>query len=104
MAESLPLVSTQWLAGRLGDPNVRIVDIRSAVDGGARAAYEQAHVPGATHTDYAEDGWRAAKGMATGLLPDPPTLARLIGRLGVAPSHHVVIVSGRTAAGRFFPA
>jgi thiosulfate/3-mercaptopyruvate sulfurtransferase len=101
MADSLPLVSTQWLAARLGDPNVRIVDIRSAVDGGARAAYEQAHVPGAVHTDYAKDGWRTTKGMATGMLPDTATLARLIGRLGVAPAHHVVIVSAGTSAGDF---
>jgi thiosulfate/3-mercaptopyruvate sulfurtransferase len=101
MTEILPLVSTEWLAAHLDDPNVRVVDIRSAVDGGARAAYEEAHVPGATHTDYAKDGWRATKGMATGLLPDIATLARLIGRLGVAPSHHVVIVSAGTSAGDF---
>jgi thiosulfate/3-mercaptopyruvate sulfurtransferase len=101
MAELLPLVSTSWLAARLADPQVRIVDIRSAVDGGARAAYEQAHVPGATHTDYAKDGWRATKGMATGLLPDPATLSRLIGRLGVTPAHHAVIVSAGTSAGDF---
>src|SRR5215475_9253861 len=101
MAEVSPLVSTQWLAARLGDPNVRIVDIRSAVDGGARAAFEQAHVPGAVHTDYAKDGWRATKGMATGLLPDTATLARLLGRLGVVPAHHVVIVSAGTSAGDF---
>src|SRR5262249_46738207 len=104
MADSLPLVSTQWLAGHLGAPHRRIVDIRSAVDGGARTAYEQAHVPGAVHTDYAKDGWRATKGMATGLLPDTATLARLIGRLGVTPAHHVVIVSAGTSAGAFPPA
>ena len=101
MAEVSPLVSPQWLAARLDDPQLRIVDIRSAVDGGARAAYEQAHVPGAVHTDYAKDGWRATKGMATGLLPDTATLARLIGGLGVAPSHHAVIVSAGTSAGDF---
>src|ERR1700686_280161 len=101
MADVTPLVSTQWLAGHLGDPAVRIVDIRSAVDGGARAAYEAAHVPGAVHTDYAKDGWRATKGMATGLLPDATTLAQLIGRLGVTPAHHVVIASGGTTAGDF---
>src|SRR5690242_17385912 len=101
MAEVSPLVSTQWLAAHLDDRQMRIVDIRSAVDGGARAAYEQAHVPGAVHTDYAKDGWRATKGMATGLLPDTATLARLIGRLGVTPSHHVVIVSAGTSAGDF---
>jgi thiosulfate/3-mercaptopyruvate sulfurtransferase len=101
MPEILPLVSTQWLVAQLDDPQVRIVDIRSAVDGGARAAYEQAHVPGAVHTDYAKDGWRATKGMATGLLPDAATLARLIGRLGVTPAHHVVVASAGTSAGDF---
>ena len=101
MTEILPLVSTEWLAAHLDDPNMRVVDIRSAVDGGARAAYEQAHVPGAVHTDYAKDGWRATKGMATGLLPETATLARLIGALGVTPSHHVVIVSAGTSAGDF---
>jgi thiosulfate/3-mercaptopyruvate sulfurtransferase len=71
------------------------------VDGGARAAYEQAHVPGATHTDYAKNGWRATHGMATGLLPDAAALARLIGGLGVRPEHHVVIVSAGTTVGDF---
>jgi thiosulfate/3-mercaptopyruvate sulfurtransferase len=101
MAQVTPLVSTQWLATQLADPRLRIVDIRSVVDGGARAAYEQAHVPGATHTDYAKDGWRATRGMATGLLPDAGSLTRLIGRLGVAPEHHVVIVSAGTTVGDF---
>ena len=101
MAEITPLVSTEWLAAHRDDPQLRVVDIRSAVDGGARAAFEQAHVPGATHTDYAKDGWRATKGMATGLLPDTATLARLIGRLGVTPTHHVVVVSAGTSAGDF---
>jgi thiosulfate/3-mercaptopyruvate sulfurtransferase len=101
MADVTPLVSAQWLAEHLGDPAVRMVDIRSAVDGGARAAYEAAHVPGAVHTDYAKDGWRATRGMATGLLPDAATLARLIGRLGAAPAHHVVIVSAGTTVGDF---
>lgn len=101
MADCLPLVSTQWLADRLDDPNLRIVDIRSVVDGGARAAYEHAHVPGAVHTDYAKDGWRRTRGMASGLLPEDATLAHLIGRLGVSPSHHAVIVCAGTTVGDF---
>ena len=101
MAQVTPLVSTQWLETQLPDPRLRAVDIRSVVDGGARAAYEQAHVPGAIHTDYAKDGWRATRGMATGLLPDADALARLIGRLGVRPEHHVVIVSAGTTVGDF---
>jgi len=101
MVELSPLVATQWLAAHIADPCLRIIDIRSAVDGGGRAAFVAAHVPGAIHTDYAKDGWRATKGMATGLLPDTATLARLIGRLGVTPAHHAVIVSAGSSAGDF---
>jgi thiosulfate/3-mercaptopyruvate sulfurtransferase len=96
-----PLVSTHWLAAHLDDPLVRVVDIRSAVDGGGRAAFEQAHVPGAVHTDYAKDGWRRTQGMASGLLPDIATLARLIGQLDATPAHHAVIVAAGTTAGDF---
>jgi thiosulfate/3-mercaptopyruvate sulfurtransferase len=100
-SEVEPLVSARWLASRSGDARLRIVDIRSVVDGGARAAYEQAHIPAAIHTDYARDGWRATKGMATGLLPDASFLSGLFGRLGIIPSNHVVIVSAGTSAGDF---
>lgn len=101
MIESSPLMSTEWLAAHLADPRLRVVDIRSAVDGGGRAAFEQAHVPGAIHTDYAKDGWRRTHGMATGLLPEPATLARLIGGLGVDPTHHVVIIGAGSSVGDF---
>jgi thiosulfate/3-mercaptopyruvate sulfurtransferase len=95
-----PLVSSQWLAAHLRE-NVRVLDIRSAVDGGGVAAYEAAHVPGAVHTDYVNDGWRATKGMATGLLPERAHLAELFSRCGIAPSLHVIIVGAGTSAGDF---
>jgi thiosulfate/3-mercaptopyruvate sulfurtransferase len=78
-----------------------ILDIRSVVDGGARTAYEAGHIPGAVHTDYVKDGWRATKGMAAGLLPDPDALAHLLGGLGLAPHHHAIIVSAGTTVGDF---
>ncbi len=95
-----PLVSPQWLAAHLSE-GLRILDIRSAVDGGGADAYEAAHVPGAVHTDYVKDGWRAAKGMATGLLPGREHLAELFARCGVTPASHVVIVGAGTSAGDF---
>src|SRR3954465_738041 len=98
---SEPLVTPEWLAARLADRNLLIVDIRSVVDGGARAAYEAAHVPGAIHTDYAKDGWRVTKGMASGLLPDPAELARLLGRIALTPRRHAIIVSAGTNVGDF---
>jgi thiosulfate/3-mercaptopyruvate sulfurtransferase len=94
-----PLVSPQWLAAHARD--VCVLDIRSAVDGGGVAAYERAHVPGAVHTDYVKDGWRATKGMATGLLPDRAHLADLFARRGITPAAHVVIVGAGTSAGDF---
>jgi thiosulfate/3-mercaptopyruvate sulfurtransferase len=95
-----PLVSAQWLAAHPGD-GLRVLDIRSAVDGGGAAAYAQAHVPGAAHTDYVQDGWRATKGMATGLLPDRAHLADLFARCGITPDTHVVIVGAGTSPGDF---
>jgi thiosulfate/3-mercaptopyruvate sulfurtransferase len=96
-----PLVSADWLALHDGKPGLLVLDIRSAVDGGGRQAFEQAHVPGAFHTDYARDGWRAVKGMASGLLPEVADLRRLFGRFGLSPSDHVVIVSAGSSAGDF---
>jgi thiosulfate/3-mercaptopyruvate sulfurtransferase len=95
-----PLVSPQWLAAHLRS-GILVLDIRSAVDGGGAAAYQAAHVPGAVHTDYAKDGWRATKGMATGLLPEHQHLAALFARCGINPASHVVIVGAGTSAGDF---
>ena len=100
MANSSPLVSAAWLADNLGT-GVIVLDIRSAVDGGGVAAYEAAHVPGAIHTDYVKDNWRAVKGMATGMLPELSYLAGLFGRLGLKPDLHAVIVSAGTSPGDF---
>src|SRR5215470_19491199 len=47
-----PLVSAAWLKARLADPDLVIVDIRSALDGGGQEAYLKAHIPGAVHSDY----------------------------------------------------
>jgi thiosulfate/3-mercaptopyruvate sulfurtransferase len=96
-----PLVAPEWLAQRFGDRTLLIVDIRSVVDGGTRAAYEAAHIPGAIHTDYAKDGWRATKGMAAGLLPERTALAALLGGIGLTPDRHAIIVSAGTSVGDF---
>src|ERR1700704_2602153 len=100
-AATKPLVAPEWLADRLSEPDLLVLDIRSVVDGGGREAYEAGHVPGAIHTDYAKDGWRVTKGMASGLLPDPAALSALLSDIGLAPQRHAVIVSARTAVGDF---
>lgn len=85
------LVSPDVLAGALGSPDLVIIDIRSAAEGG-RQAFELGHVPGAVHSDYAADGWRAKVGNAPGMLPPLDHLAQLAGQLGIRPASKVVIV------------
>jgi thiosulfate/3-mercaptopyruvate sulfurtransferase len=54
-------VEVAWLAERLGDPRVCVVDARSVPHGGVvqmpsgREQYAAGHIPGAVHLDYADD-------------------------------------------------
>ena len=99
-AEFAGLITPDALAARLGDENLVIIDIRTAADG-AKAAFETGHIPGAVHSDYAADGWRAKIGNAPGMLPPLAHLAALAGRLGIKPHDNVVIVPAGTAATDF---
>lgn len=94
------LITPDALAARLGDKNLVILDVRTAADGG-KEAFEAGHIPGAVHSDYAADGWRAKVGNAPGMLPAADHLATLVGRLGIKPHDDVVIVSAGTAATDF---
>lgn len=74
------LAETAWLAERLNDPAVRIVDLR------ARTAYEQGHIPNAVSPDPG-----ALKGAADVVHVVPPEqFADLAGRLGIGPHTTVV--------------
>ena len=95
------LIAPQGLLARLGDPALVILDIRSSVDGGGQAAYAAGHIPGAVHTDYVADGWRAKIGHAPGMLPPLDHLAALVGRLGIKPHDDVVIVPAGVSATDF---
>lgn len=92
------LITPEALSERLGDNNLVIIDIRSSVDGGGKAAFETGHIPGAVHSDYVADGWRAKVGNAPGMLPPFDHLAELAGRLGVKPPDDVVIVPAGVSA------
>jgi len=55
-----PLISGEWLAGRLGDPGVCVLDVRgrhpsSSLPHAKRAEYERLHVPGAVFIDWERD-------------------------------------------------
>ncbi len=94
-----PLITPADLASSLGDHV--ILDIRSAVDGGGRAAFEVGHVPGAVHTDYVTGGWRVARDGGAGMLPDARQLGALLGGLGIQPDNRVVVAPAGVSAGDF---
>ena len=50
------LVSTEWLAEHLDDPNVRVVDCRYYFDGRVgRDEYDKGHLPGAVYLDWSNE-------------------------------------------------
>jgi thiosulfate/3-mercaptopyruvate sulfurtransferase len=87
-----PLVSVQWLKQHRADPDVVVLDIRSALDGGGAEAYAKGHIPGAVHSDYDKGGWRVTRDGLPFMLPDAARLEALIGELGIDEDSHVVVV------------
>ena len=87
-----PLVSTAWLAERLGDPGVRIVDATLPLvgqSGHGRDSYVAGHIPGAVFFDI-----NAIADPDTNLphmLPTPEAFAEAAGALGLAREAIIVI-------------
>ena len=87
-----PLVSPQWLKQHLSDPDLVVLDIRSAIDGGGADAYAEAHIPGAVHSDYDKAGWRVTRNGVPFMLPTLAELEKLIGETGIDEDNRVVVV------------
>lgn len=80
------VVSTEWLASRLDDPQVRIVDARAK-----STAYTTAHIPGALYLGY--DAVRGTVGGSPTMVLPAGELAVVLGRLGIETGHTVVVYS-----------
>jgi thiosulfate/3-mercaptopyruvate sulfurtransferase len=102
-----PLVSTDWLAQHLHDPDLRVVDVRWYLDPSRRGAeaYRQAHVPGAVFLDIDLDlsAPGGGRGRPAGRHPWPPPaqVARVMGAAGIGAGVRVVAYddqAGATAA------
>jgi len=99
-----PLVSCEWLARRLGHPDLRVADVRWSLvdkDKGYRE-YREAHIPGAVFLDVDTD-LAAPRGNGPGRhpLPTPEAFAAAMSRAGIGPRTHVVAYDfgdGSTAA------
>ncbi|MEN9937032.1 MAG: hypothetical protein RLZZ387_3611 [Chloroflexota bacterium] len=88
-----PLVSAGWLLEHLGDPDVRVVDVRWYLTepGRGRAEYEAGHILGAAYMDIDTD-LSAPKGSGPGRhpLPSAEAFAAAAGRAGIGADTHVV--------------
>ena len=90
------LVDTDWLAARIGEPDLRIVDVRWYLDPGRRGRddYRAGHLPGAVFLDVDEDlsAPGGGRGMAAGRhpWPSPEQVARVFGAAGIGPGVRVV--------------
>jgi len=89
------LVTPGWLAERLGDPNVRIVDASwylPTQNRDPRAEFLAGHIPGAAHFDI-----DAIADKATSLphmLPDEREFAAAAGALGLSADKTIVVYDG----------
>lgn len=96
------LVSAAWLAARLGDPALTLLDASFKLPGIAPTAaedYAKAHIPGAVFFDI--DAVADHGSPLPHMLPRPEEFARLVGRLGVGDGQKVVIYdTAGTAATR----
>ena len=81
------LVSTEWLAAHLDDPDIRIVDMRRAV-----ADYESGHIPQAVY--LANDDIRDRTAAPT-FLPTQAQFEALMGRLGISNRTRVIAYDER---------
>ncbi len=87
LGEFGPLVTTEWLEAHLGDPGLRVVDVRGSVTTrpvgpgveeaiyrGAPEEYRAGHIPGAVYVDWTRDI----------VDPDDPVPAQVAGPEGFA--------------------
>jgi thiosulfate/3-mercaptopyruvate sulfurtransferase len=90
-----PLVSTEWLAGQLGQPKIRVADASWYLPDAKRdaiAEFRERHVPGAVFFDI-----DAISNHATDLphmLPEPVEFAGAMRKLGIGDGDFVVFYDG----------
>ncbi|SIS57741.1 thiosulfate/3-mercaptopyruvate sulfurtransferase [Roseivivax lentus] len=97
MADDDPrtLVSTDWLAAHLKDPDLRVLDASwylPDMKRNARAEYEAAHIPGARYVDI--DDLSDARSDLPHMAPPPEKFMSRMRAMGVGDGHQVVVYDG----------
>jgi thiosulfate/3-mercaptopyruvate sulfurtransferase len=98
-----PVVTTEWLAKNLGDPDIRILDATwhmPQLKRDARAEFETAHIPGAAFFDI--DAIADHTTSLPHMLPGAADFAAAVGALGIGNTDRVVVydVRGVVSAAR----
>ena len=89
------LVSTEWLAAHMRDPDLRIIDASwyMASEGrDAKAEYDAAHIPGARFFDI--DEISDARSSLPHMAPSPEKFMSRMRAMGVGDGHQVVVYDG----------
>ena len=87
-----PMISTEWLAAHMDDPDVVIVDATWYMPGSghdARAEHAARHIPGAVYFDIDEISDHSSH--LPHMMPEPADFAVHARRLGVEPTSTVVV-------------
>src|SRR4051794_14206918 len=91
-----PIVSTEWLAAHLGDPDLHVVDgswhMPQAKRDPARE-FVEAHLPGAVFFDI--DGIADGSSGLPHMLPSADAFAAAVGALGIGDGDRVVVYDSR---------
>jgi len=100
-----PLVSTDWLADRLGADDIAVLDASwhmPAANRDPAAEFRDAHIPGALFFDI--DGVADQSSGLPHMLPEPAVFAQAVGALGVGDDTTVVAydVGGLIASARLW--
>jgi len=91
-----PLVSTDWLAAHVGEPDLKVVDATfylPHLKRDARAEFEQAHLPGAVFFDI--ETISDHSNPLPHMLPASKAFADAVGALGIGTGDRVVAYGGR---------
>lgn len=89
------LVSTEWLAAHLRDPDLRVIDASWYLpdhNRDARAEYDAAHIPGARFFDI--DEISDQRSLLPHMAPPPEKFISRMRAMGVGDGHQVVIYDG----------
>jgi thiosulfate/3-mercaptopyruvate sulfurtransferase len=99
-----PIVSTDWLADHLRDPDLRVVDVRWYLDPARRGrdAYAAGHIPGAVFLDVETDlsAPGGGRGSPRGRHPWPSEeqVSRVMSVAGIGPGMRVVAYDDQAGA------